>query len=85
MNRALAAAGVPHKLVVFKDSVKHAKQYESDPARVAGQTLTVIDAGVRWLGSQLSQPTTPTGTFCASKVNLGSGLLAPPALPKHDA
>ncbi len=79
MNRALAAAGVPHTLVVFKDSVKHARQYECDPARVAGQTLTVIDASVRWLGSQLSQPTTPAGTFCTTKMNLDSGFL--PRLP----
>ena len=34
------------------------------PAKVDGQTLSVIDQSVSWLGRKLSQPTTPTGTFC---------------------
>lgn len=71
MNKALAAAGVPHTLVMFKNSTKHAREYECDPASVAGETLTVIDDSVRWLGSQLSQPTTPTGTFCATRMVRG--------------
>jgi acetyl esterase/lipase len=66
MNRALSDAGVQHKLVVFKGSHKHARQYECDPARVDGQTLPVIDDAVRWFGIQLSQPTVPTGTFCTA-------------------
>lgn len=64
MNRALATAGVPHQLVVFKHSRQHARQYECALAPVDGQTLTVIDDSVRWFGSQLAQPTTPLGTFC---------------------
>jgi hypothetical protein len=68
MNRALAAAGVPHTLFVFKNSTKHARQYECDLATIDGQTLPVIDDAVRWFGSQLGQPTTPTGTFCAARL-----------------
>lgn len=78
MNKALAAAGVPHTLVVFKSSTKHARQYECDRARVADQTLPVIDDSVRWLGIQLNQPTTPTGTFCATRTSFGSATRVPP-------
>lgn len=66
MNKALAAAGVPHTLVVFKNSIKHSREYECDQARVAGRTATVIDDSMRWLGTQLSQPTSPDGSFCAA-------------------
>lgn len=66
MNRALNAAHVPHKLVVFHDNpTKHAKQYECDPATVLGVTAPVIDGSLRWLGDWLNgTPLTPTGTFC---------------------
>jgi acetyl esterase/lipase len=66
MNRLLAAAGVPHELVVLKHSTEHARQYECDPITVDGETLPVIDDSMRWLGTQLDQPTTPNGTFCHS-------------------
>lgn len=66
MNQALASADVPHTLVVFKNSSKHARQYECDPANIAGERLAVIDASLRWLGTQLGQPTVPTGTFCSN-------------------
>lgn len=64
MNRALARAGVPHTLFVFRNSEAHGRDYECTDADVAGATLPVIDGSVRWLGIELSQPTTPTGTFC---------------------
>jgi acetyl esterase/lipase len=64
MSQALRAAKVPHTLVVFKHSTKHARTYECDPAKVDGAGLPVIDDSLRWLGLQLGQPTTPTGTFC---------------------
>jgi acetyl esterase/lipase len=66
MNRALATAGVPHQLVVFKNSHEHSRQYECEPATVDGATLAVIDDTVRWFGSHLGQPTTPTGTYCSA-------------------
>ena len=64
MNRALQAAGVPHTLVVLKHSTEHARQYECFLAALDGQTLPVIDDSIRWLGTQLGQPTEPTGTYC---------------------
>lgn len=64
MNQALADAGVPHTLVVLKHSSEHARQYECTMARLDGQRQPVIDDTIRWLGDRLSQPTTPTGTFC---------------------
>lgn len=66
MNKALAGAGVPHTLFVFKNSTAHGRDYECTDAKVAGATLPVIDDSVRWLGIELGQPTTPTGTFCAT-------------------
>ena len=51
-------------MVVLKHSGLHARQYECATVRVDGQSMTVIDATVRWLGTTLSQPTTPTGTYC---------------------
>ena len=64
MKRALTAAGVPNTLIVFRHSTEHSRTYECDEALVEGQTGTVIDDSLRWLGDQLSQPTTPTGSFC---------------------
>lgn len=66
MARDATAAGVPHRLVIFKHSTKHARQYECDDADLDGVTLPVIDNSMRWLGDRLRQPTTPTGTFCLS-------------------
>lgn len=64
MNRALAAAQVPHQLVVFPGT-KHAAGFQCVPATVLGVRAPVIDGTVRWLGRVLTgSPVTPTGTFC---------------------
>ncbi len=68
MNRALAAAAVPHTLVIFKGSSLHARQYECSFASVQGERLRVIDDSIRWLGARLGQPTQPTGTFCRPRL-----------------
>jgi acetyl esterase/lipase len=71
MNRALTAAGVPHIFYVFKHSSLHARQYECAPAVIDGEDLPVIDDSLRWLGSELGQPTTPTGAFCDERLASG--------------
>jgi acetyl esterase/lipase len=64
MDRALRLAKVPHTFVVLRHSTAHAREYECTTTRVAGYRGPVIDTSLRWLGTQLAQPTTPTGTFC---------------------
>lgn len=65
MDRALAAAGVDHRLVVLRHTRRHAAEYECHPARVLGVEGPVIDGTLRWLGEYLDDaPLTPTGTFC---------------------
>lgn len=66
MNQALASAGVPHRLVVLRNSTLHARAYECVPVTIGGVTDEVVDQTVRWLGLQLNGvQTVPTGTFCS--------------------